>query len=369
MDSTSRWSSSFDVNGSVATNDGTPLDTSVDTNIDTDISAFNTDTSTPTPTPSSSSHHKPLSRLHAQLVKMGLMMFMGSMCVALPVTLLPQYVLYQFGAITKTRKERLALSTGQFCARWLLRIIPFLSLDTIVTENNNNSNSNSNSSNNNKDKDKLPEPAVWVCNHTSMLDVFILMAADRKLRGRNKRPLKIVYWQQLEANLVTRLLFQQAGFIPVNMAPGVPGTANDYDISSFKRLLRDSKQAFADGFDIGILPEGQLNPTPELGLLPVFSGAFTLARLSKRPVQFLALHGAHHLWHPIAGLNVTGRKVTVRRYPEKVGTFKSANEFVTTFTKVVGHFGTTGQDLPAAELDDWLSGAAWEKLQANEAKA
>jgi 1-acyl-sn-glycerol-3-phosphate acyltransferase len=154
-------------------------------------------------------------------------------------------------------------------------------------------------------KNELPEPAVWVCNHTSMLDVFLLMAADRKLRGRNKRPMKIVYWQQLEDNPVTKLLFQQAGFIPVQMAPGVPGTKNDYDISSFKRLLKDAKQAFAEGFDIGILPEGQLNPNPELGLLPIFSGAFTLARLSSRPVHLMAMHGAHHLWHPIQGMHVT----------------------------------------------------------------
>jgi 1-acyl-sn-glycerol-3-phosphate acyltransferase len=55
-------------------------------------------------------------------------------------------------------------------------------------------------------KNELPEPAVWVCNHTSMLDVFLLMAADRKLRGRNKRPMKIAYWQQLEDNPVTKLL-------------------------------------------------------------------------------------------------------------------------------------------------------------------
>jgi 1-acyl-sn-glycerol-3-phosphate acyltransferase len=315
--------------------------------------------------------------------------FIVSMCVALPLTLTPQYVAYKLRLINKTRKERLALSTGQFCARWLLRIIPFCTLTTISELEKNNKKKSSSSKDSDKKKKKkkkeLPEPAVWVCNHTSMLDVFLLMAADRKLRGRNKRPLKIVYWKQLESNPVTKLLFQQAGFIPVQMAPGVPGTANDYDIRSFKRLLSDAKQAFSDGFDIGILPEGQLNPTPERGLLPVFSGAFTLARLSKRPVHFMALHGAHHLWHPLAGMQVTGRTVQVRSYAGYIGndsdtdssdtesdgasatapaparTFSSANEFSQTFAQVVGHFGRTGHDLPAAELDEWLTGKAWEK--------
>jgi 1-acyl-sn-glycerol-3-phosphate acyltransferase len=292
------------------------------------------------------------------------------MCVALPVTLAPQYVAYKLKLIKKTRKERLALSTGQFCARWLIRIIPFCKLET-VTERNSDAKSSK------KEKEELPEPAVWVCNHTSMLDVFLLMAADRKLRGRNKRPLKIVYWQQLEDNPVTKLLFRQAGFIPVQMAPGDPGTANDYDISSFKRLLKDSKQAFAEGFDIGILPEGQLNPAPEKGLLPVFSGAFTLARLAKRPVHLMALHGAHHLWHPVKGMSApTGRTVTVRAYDRLSGTgtartrtFSTAKEFSHTFTQVVGHFGRTGTDLPAAELDEWLTGAAWEKVLVQQQQA
>lgn len=387
----SRLSSSsngYQVNGShIAVNiDGTAPLQENENDIQTHVSvsaASHTHTDPSDTTSSSSSVPKPLSRVQAQLVRAGLMTFIASMCVALPVSLFPVYVAHKLGFINKIRKECLALSTGQFCARWLLWIIPFCKLQT-VTERNIKSN---------KDED-VPEPAVWVCNHTSMLDVFLLMAADRKLRGRNKRPLKIVYWQQLENNPVTKLLFRQAGFIPVQMAPGDPGTANDYDISSFKRLLKDSKLAFAQGFDIGILPEGQLNPAPESGLLPVFSGAFTLAKLAKRPVHMMALHGAHHLWHPVTGIStVTGRTVTVRAYDQYVGaavarereqddtsaapnqnqikgrTFSSAKEFCQTFTQVVGFFGRTGRDLPAAELDDWLTGKAWEKVlqqQANE---
>jgi len=89
-----------------------------------------------------------------------------------------------------------------------------------------------------------------------MLDVFLLLAADRQARGNTRRRIKIVYWKQLESNPVTKLLFRQAGFIPVQMAANEHGEENDYDRSSFKKLLKDAKQAFADGFDIGILPEG-----------------------------------------------------------------------------------------------------------------
>ena len=121
----------------------------------------------------------------------------------------------------------------------------------------------------------------------------------------------------MEDNPITRLLFQQCGFIPVQMAANKAGEANDYDMKSFKLLLKEAKQAFDDGFDIGLLPEGQLNPNPEDGLLPCFSGAYTLARMSKRPIQMLALHGTHTLWHANddIGMTVTGRNIKVRCYP------------------------------------------------------
>uniref|UniRef100_A0A8J9TQR9 Phospholipid/glycerol acyltransferase domain-containing protein n=1 Tax=Phaeodactylum tricornutum TaxID=2850 RepID=A0A8J9TQR9_PHATR len=282
----------------------------------------------------------------AALTKYTMMMFILGMCVSLPLTLWPQKLLYKLKLINRVRKERWALATGQGCARWMLRIFPFCSLDAQGYH------------------DPNPQPTIWACNHTSMLDVFLLLAADRALRGPHKRPIKIVYWRGLETNPVTRLLFRQAGFIAVNMADNGNGTANEYDRASFKTFLRETKQAFVDGFDIGILPEGQLNPTPEKGLLPVFSGAYTIAKLSKRPMSLMALHGAHRLWHPddAIGMTVTGRNVSVRSYP---GTrvYTSADEFVQTFQHVVGHFGTYGVDLPRPKLRSWLNGSAYAQLQ------
>ena len=80
------------------------------------------------------------------------------------------------------------------------------------------------------------------------------------------------------------------------MADNGHGKANDYDRGSFKTILKDTKRAFEEGFDIGIVPDGQLNPTPEQGLLPVFSGAFPLAKMSRRPIHIMAHYGIHNLW-------------------------------------------------------------------------
>jgi hypothetical protein len=97
------------------------------------------------------------------------------MCIALPIALCPTAMLYQSKLIDNTECERLSLQTGEACAYGLLQAIPFLNLKVIGHHEGN------------------PEPSIWVCNHTSMLDVFILLASDEKLRGKNKRPIKAVY--------------------------------------------------------------------------------------------------------------------------------------------------------------------------------
>ena len=101
--------------------------------------------------------------------------YIAAMCIALPIALFPPQALYKLGLINRVKKEQFSLRAGQFCARWLLRLIPFYKLETIPHH------------------DKDQEPAIWVCNHTSALDIFVLLAADRKLRGKATRPIKIVY--------------------------------------------------------------------------------------------------------------------------------------------------------------------------------
>ena len=117
----------------------------------------------------------PLGKLKATLTKFGMMAFIASMCLALPVALLPPYLLLKMKLINRVQKEQMALHAGQFCARWLLRLIPFAKVTTIPYH------------------DPNPEPSIWVCNHVSALDIFMLLATDRKLRGKNTRPIKIVY--------------------------------------------------------------------------------------------------------------------------------------------------------------------------------
>lgn len=288
-----------------------------------------------------------ISKLSATLSKIGMMAFIASMCLALPVALFPPALLYRLKLISQVKQQQIALSSGQFCARWLLRLIPFCDVTVVASP----------------EKEKDPQPCIWVCNHTSALDIFILLAKDKALRGRNKRPIKIVYWKGLESNPITKLLFTQSGFIPVEMTANRAGEQNSYDMKSFKTLLKMCKKAFEEGFDVGILPEGQLNPHPEEKLLPCFSGAFTLAKMSRRPIRFQALHGTHRLWHAKEdiGMTVTGREIALRVYPGEGRKYSSAEEFLETFEAVVGEFATTGKDLNDDELNAWLDGSKWEE--------
>lgn len=282
-----------------------------------------------------------ISNAEALVTKATMLAFIASMCLCLPIALMPISILHDVKVIDRTQSEILSLDAGQFVSKFLLRIMPFARVSVV------------------SDPEDNPEPSIYVCNHTSMLDVFFLLAFDEQLRGKNKRPIKSVYWKGLDNNPICKLLFGMAGFIPVDMDDNGSGNPNQYDKRSFRRLLKDSKRAFEDGFDLLILPEGQLNPWPEQGLLEVFPGAVKLAQISKRRILFVGIHGLHRLWHPDdeIGMTVTGRDVKMRAYPGPGRTFVDGDDFVQVTQSVLGHFGACGEDLPEHELERWLNGS------------
>lgn len=288
-----------------------------------------------------------LNRVQSSIVKALMIAYIASMCVALPLTLFPVYLLYKAKLIGRIQKETMSLRVSQFCSRWLMRLFPFASKRVVV----------------NSDDEQLlnPKPVIWVCNHISGLDLFFILALDKKMRGKNRRPIKVLYWKGLEANPVTGLFCKMCGFIPVDMTDNGNGNENQYNPRSFKKMLKSTKAAMEEGFDIGILPEGQPNPTPELGMQPIFSGAFTLARMSRRPIKMMSLYGLHRMWNPNddIGMECVARDMAVRVYPgERV--FKEAEEFTSTFGAVAGYFGAHGNDMPEEELNMWIDGSMWQ---------
>ena len=290
------------------------------------------------PTTHAQIRNKQIGHFEAIITKATMLTFIASMCLCLPIALMPISILHEAKIIDRTQREILSLDAGQLVSKSLLRILPFARVSVI------------------SDPEDDPVPSIYVCNHTSMLDVFFLLAFDEQLRGKNKRPIKSVYWKGLDNNPICKLLFGMAGFIPVDMENNGSGNPNQYDKRSFRRLLKDSKHAFDDGFDLLVLPEGQLNPWPERGLLEVFPGAVKLAQISKRPIRFVGLHGLHRLWHPDdeIGMTITGRDVKMRAYPGPGRTFADGDDFVEAMQSVLGHFGAFGEDLLKDDLEKWL---------------
>lgn len=295
------------------------------------------------PTSSANDSTRTLGKVKSSIVRALMISYIVSMCIALPVTLFPVHLLHKARIINRVQKEKMSLHVGQFCSRSMMRLFPFACKRVIVDTSAENYTN--------------PQPSIWVCNHISLLDIFFVLALDKKMRGKKRRPIKILYWKGLESNPVTRVLFQMCGFIPVDMAANEHGAANAYDKKSFKQMLKSTKEAISEGFDIGLLPEGQPNPTPEKGLQPIFTGAFTLAKMSRRPIQMMALFGLNNMWHPDPGIGMpcTSRDMAVRVYPEG-RTYGDAEEFAATFEAVAGHFGAHGEDMPEAELKLWLNG-------------
>ncbi|KAL7538432.1 hypothetical protein ACHAWF_006086 [Thalassiosira exigua] len=280
-----------------------------------------------------------LTPLESSWTKYCMIAYVAHMCAFLPMSLLPTYVQTKLGLLSKPESEHQALQVGQKCAATLLKWIPFMNLE--ITPNVVDD----------------PEPTIWVSNHVSNLDTFVFLAADEKLRGKNRRPLKTIYWKGLDANPICRILFHMAGFISVDMANNGSGNPNEYNRTSFKQMLKDTEKAIDEGFDIFILPEGQLNPNPEKGLQPMLPGAYALAKSSKRPIQMVALHGCHNLWHAdeSIGMSPVDRTVKYKAYPPIRREFDSAEDFIEAFTAIAGTFGSTGKDLPSEELDRWFN--------------
>lgn len=116
--------------------------------------------------------------------------FIATMCVLLPVALTPVWIMQQMNLLERPRRQALALDITQLCARMALYMMPFCQLSV-----------HSQIRMNDDDKER-PVPRLWVCNHTSMLDTFVLLAADSQIRGPRKRPIKTVYVSKVCASFV-----------------------------------------------------------------------------------------------------------------------------------------------------------------------
>ena len=72
-------------------------------------------------------HQHSLNKIQSKIVQTLMISYIASMCIALPITLSPVYILYRAKLIDRIRKEKWSLKVAQFTSRWLMRIFPFAS--------------------------------------------------------------------------------------------------------------------------------------------------------------------------------------------------------------------------------------------------
>ena len=75
-----------------------------------------------------------MNKIQSKFVQLLMVTYILSMCVSLPLALLPVYILYKAKLISRVRKERWSLKVGQFTSRWLMRIFPFASKRVVVDD-------------------------------------------------------------------------------------------------------------------------------------------------------------------------------------------------------------------------------------------
>ena len=105
----------------------------------------------------------------------------------------------------------------------------------------------------------LPRPCVYVCNHSSYIDIMLLFKTiPGFLNMMGKASLaRVPVWGPLFGNV----------YITVERASAV----------SRGRALIAARRALAAGQSIAIFPEGRISPTPGAALLPFQDGAFLMA--------------------------------------------------------------------------------------------
>ncbi|GMI47322.1 hypothetical protein TrCOL_g3058 [Triparma columacea] len=132
------------------------------------------------------------------------------------------------------------------------------------------------------------------------------------------------------------MMFKKCGFIPVDMEGNASGVSNNYDAKTFRAVLKGVKKATEDGFDVGVLPEGQLNPRFQEGLLECYQGAWKMAKLTRGEVEIIGIKGTGRIWHADKGVVGEGRIVEVRRWGKGI---QDPEEGAEEFKRIVGEYG------------------------------
>uniref|UniRef100_A0A7S1TWL4 Phospholipid/glycerol acyltransferase domain-containing protein n=1 Tax=Phaeomonas parva TaxID=124430 RepID=A0A7S1TWL4_9STRA len=290
--------------------------------------ALNAVTEGPIPTYEKPAYEQPkqLSKFMRPVARLGVALFMIGAAGGMPLVVAPFYILEKLRFISKVRRESWCLKA---VCHWV-RLLSPLAFNIRLTGRMP------------KDDDGL---LVWSSNHVSNFDFFTILASASKMcRERSKWP-RVIYWQGLESNPLFKLFGRSCGMVPVAMENTGSGNQNVYDASSFRKMYTAGIGALNEGWDLAILPEGQLNPRPEEGLQQIYPGPHSFSKRAGAKLQLVGIWGTEHIWKAgTASPAPTARDVHLHLW-EPIA-YESPDAFVDGFTRRIEPFGLTGKVPP-----------------------
>lgn len=180
--------------------------------------------------------------------------------------------------------------------------------------------------------DLKKEKYLFLCNHISFMDLFLLIFLSSKFK--NKHLCKFVGMQEIFDWLFVGYVLKELGMIPIKMLPN-KNNQNQYCEESKKLLKERCKQELINGNSIFMFPEGRLNDNP-LKLNKIHSGAYYLGQETNTPIKIIGLKNVDKIWKRYKHPTGSG-KINIKIF-DKNYNFKDNNEFKNEFRRIIEYW-------------------------------
>eukprot|EP00467_Chlorarachnion_reptans_P015567 CAMPEP_0114487688 /NCGR_PEP_ID=MMETSP0109-20121206/911_1 /TAXON_ID=29199 /ORGANISM="Chlorarachnion reptans, Strain CCCM449" /LENGTH=397 /DNA_ID=CAMNT_0001663993 /DNA_START=261 /DNA_END=1451 /DNA_ORIENTATION=- len=225
--------------------------------------------------------------------------------------------LQKLNLISTTERQVATIRFVSHLADKLLKIFPFLQVKVSGDENISASD----------------RPSVWVANHVSELDLLVFLILEGRYDIGKNRPIKFLYWNELESYPILSHFLEASGMISVEMEDTGFEVDNQYKLRSLKNMYRAMDEAIQNGFDLAILPEGRRNQDAPV-LAKAFPGAYKLAKKHDAMINFLGTHGIQDVWNMKDGYHTSSKEISVRFWPAMK--FADKEHFIQCFYEYLG---------------------------------
>ena len=133
---------------------------------------------------------------------------------------------------------------------------------------------------------------IFVCNHISYLDIFVLIFLSSKFK--NNHLCKFVGMEKINDWIIIGYVIKEMGMIPIKLLQASKDI-NKYCEESKIKFKKKCIEEINKGYSLFIFPEGRLNKNPSI-LNNIHSGAYYFSNLTNTPIKFIGLKNINKIW-------------------------------------------------------------------------